>query len=326
MHPAMSRLSFAFVLALVAPMGAACAPQPTGSTQAPSRVAAPAPSAPAAAASQAPADQNGVEAIAEDPASHDVTVAQALMSSYRSDKNRARDRYRHPGETLQFFGLKPDMTVIELWPGRGWYTEILAQVLAHRGRLIDTNFDPDGPQDKEPYRQARNLEQRIHDNPKLFGKVQIAHIDPPKKLDLGVDGQADMVLTFRNFHNWIKGGYDKQVVEAAYKALKPGGVFGVVEHRAKPGTSLEEMKKSGYVTEAYIKKLVEGVGFKLAGESDLNANPEDTKDYPAGVWTLPPTLRLGQKDREKYQAIGESDRMTLKFVKPISTAKPPPKR
>ncbi len=214
------------------------------------------------------------------------------------------------------------MTVVELWPGAGWYTEILAQVLAHRGHLIITNFDPNGPQDKEPYRLARKLEQRMHDQPKLFGKVQIAHIAPPNKLDLGVDGKADMVLTFRNFHNWIKGGYDKQVVEAAYKALKPGGVFGVVEHRAKPGTSVAQMKKTGYVTEAYIKQEAEAVGFKLAGESDLNANPKDTKDYPAGVWTLPPTLRLGDKDRQKYQAIGESDRMTLKFVKPGLPEKP----
>jgi predicted methyltransferase len=322
----MLRLSIASILALVVPV-AACAPQPTGSAQAPSHAAAPAPAAAASApaASQAPAKQNGIEAIAEDPAAHDVTVAQALASAYRSDKNRQRDRYRHPDETLEFFGLKPDMTVIELWPGRGWYTEILAQVLAHRGRLIDTNFDPNGPQDKEPYRQARKLEQRMHDNPKLFGKVQIVHIDPPKKLDLGVEGQADMVLTFRNFHNWIKGGYAKQVVEAAYKALKPGGVFGVVEHRARPGTSLEQMKKTGYVTEAYLEKLVEGVGFKLAGESDINANPKDTKDYPDGVWTLPPTLRLGQQDRQKYLAIGESDRMTLKFVKPAAAARPVPK-
>lgn len=302
---------------------AACSP----GTGAPAREPSPAAPAPHAspnpdAPNPAPESPQEVEAVPADPAAHDVTVAQAVDSSFRSARHRQRDRYRHPRQTLEFFGLKPDMTVVELWPGGGWYTEILAQVLAHRGHLIVTNFNPDGPQSKVPYRLARQLEQRMHKNPRLFGKVQIVHVAPPDKLDLGVDGRADMVLTFRNFHNWLAGGYDKQVVQAAYKALEPGGVFGVVEHRAKPGTTIEQMKKTGYVTEAYIKKEAEDAGFRLAKESDLNDNPKDTKDHPAGVWTLPPTLRLGKKDRRKYEAIGESDRMTLEFVKPGSPANP----
>jgi predicted methyltransferase len=260
----------------------------------------------------------GVEAAPANPASVDATLSQALSSSYRSPKNKARDKFRHPKQTLEFFGLKPDMTVVELWPGTGWYTEILAPVLKARGQLIVTNLDPSDPKAHEG-KMASRYAQKLADNPALFGKVRVAVVHPPT-IDLGIDGQADLVLTFRNFHNWIQGGYDRAVVEAAYKALKPGGIFGVVEHRAKPGTSVDQMKKTGYVTERYIVDELQAVGFKLVAQSEMNANPRDTTDHPNGVWSLPPTLRGGDQDRATYEAIGESDRMTLKFQKPAAPA------
>lgn len=262
----------------------------------------------------APSADGGVQAAPANPASVDATLSQALSSSYRSPKNKARDKYRHPKQTLEFFGLQPDMTVVELWPGMGWYTEILAPVLKEHGQLIVTNLDPNDPKVREG-KMARRYAQKLAATPALFGKVRVAVVHPPN-IDLGVDGQADLVLTFRNFHNWLAGGYDRQVVEAAYKALKPGGIFGVVEHRAKPGTSVARMKKTGYVTERYIIDELQSVGFKLVAQSEINANPKDTADHPHGVWSLPPTLRGGDQDRAEFEAIGESDRMTLKFQKP----------
>jgi predicted methyltransferase len=240
-----------------------------------------------------------------------TTLQTILASSHRSVANRDRDKYRHPAQTLEFFGLRLDITVVELCPGGGWYTEILAPFLAPKGQLIVTNF---APSNSKP---ALAFQEKLAANPEIFGKVKVAQINPPNELTLAPDNSVDLVLTFRNIHNWVKAGYDEQVYAAAYKALKPGGILGVEEHRAKAGTSLEESIKTGYMSEAGVIAAVEKAGFKLVGKSEINANPKDTKDYPGGVWTLPPTLSQGQKDRERFLAIGESDRMTLKFVKRI---------
>ncbi|HCF29472.1 MAG TPA: methyltransferase [Cyanobacteria bacterium UBA11049] len=239
-----------------------------------------------------------------------TTLQTILTSSHRSVANRLRDKYRHPAQTLEFFGLRPNMSVVELWPGIGWYSEILAPILAQKGHLIVTNFDPN--QNK----LALAFQQKLAAHPEVFGKVRVVQINPPISLALAPDNSMDMVVTFRNIHNWVKAGYADQVYAAAYKALKPGGILGVEEHRAKPGISLLESLKMGYMSEDGVIAAVENVGFKLVGKSEINANPKDTKDYPGGVWTLPPTLSGGQKDRQRFLDIGESDRMTLKFVKP----------
>jgi predicted methyltransferase len=244
-------------------------------------------------------------------------LAAAVASDARTPKFVARDRYRHPLETLRFFGLRPDQTVVEIWPGRGWYMEILAPYLRERGRYYAAIEAPDVQgASKEAKEQASFLRQRIAADPGHFGKVLVTELHPPQLTEICPAGTADVVLTFRNVHNWIEDGDQQQQFEAFFKALKPGGVLGVVEHRAPPGTSLEQTRKSGYVDEAYLKKLATAAGFRFAAASPVNDNPRDTKDYPQGVWTLPPTLALGDKERDKYLAIGESDRMTLKFVKP----------
>ncbi len=238
------------------------------------------------------------------------TLKTVVASPHRSQKNRARDRDRHPIETLEFFGIRPNQTVVELWAGNGWYTEILAPFLRDRGQLIVTNSDPNTD------KYAKVLQEKLASNPAIFGKVKVATIAPPKNLTLAPDNSVDLVLTFRNIHNWVLAGYDQKVYEAAFKALKPKGIFGVEEHRAQVGTSAKESAKTGYIAEDAAIAAIEKVGFKLVGKSEINANPKDTKDYVAGVWTLPPTLRQGEKDKERYLAIGESDRMTLKFIKP----------
>ncbi|WP_292750472.1 class I SAM-dependent methyltransferase [Nostoc sp. NMS4] len=239
-----------------------------------------------------------------------TTLQTILTSSHRSEQNRLRDKYRHPAQTLEFFGLRPNMTVVELWPGTGWYTEILAPFLAPKGQLIVTNLTP------STSKPALALQEKLAANPEVFGKVKVAQINPPNELTLAPENSVDMVVTFRNIHNWVKAGYAEQVYAAAYKALKPGGILGVEEHRGKPGISLQESIKTGYMSEDGVIAAVEKAGFKLVSKSEINANPKDTKDYPGGVWTLPPTLSQGQKDRQHFLTIGESDRMSLKFIKP----------
>ncbi|MHC5858598.1 class I SAM-dependent methyltransferase [Nostoc sp.] len=239
-----------------------------------------------------------------------TTLQTILKSNHRSEQNRLRDKYRHPTQTLEFFGLRPNMTVVELWPGNGWYTEILAPFLAPKGQLIVTNLA------NSASKPALAFQEKLAANPEIFGKVKVAQINPPNELTLAPDNSVDIVVTFRNIHNWVKAGYAEQVYAAAYKALKPGGILGVEEHRALAGTSLEESIKTGYMSEDGVIAAVEKAGFKLVGKSEINANPKDTKDYPGGVWTLPPTLSQGQKDRQRFLNIGESDRMTLKFIKP----------
>ncbi|MEO7111204.1 MAG: methyltransferase [Polyangiaceae bacterium] len=244
-----------------------------------------------------------------EPTDTDGKIKWALAGAQRTDKEKARDQYRHPVETLEFFGLKDNMTVIELWPGGGWYTEILAPVLHDNGKLVVTTFDAKSE-------NAQEYAAKLKSADAIYGKVQQQLLNPPDTLALGPDGSADMVLTFRNYHGWIKDKIADKVVMAAFKVLKPGGVFGIEEHRANPGDMKNKPSETGYVEEAFIIEAVQMVGFKLDQKSEINANPKDTKDYDKGVWALPPVYRNGDKDHAKYEAIGESDRMTLRFVKP----------
>lgn len=244
-----------------------------------------------------------------------------IAGNHRPAEDRARDRYRHPKETLEFFGLKPDMTVVEIWPSGGWYTEILAPYLRGHGKYYAAGFVVswrNSPQWRKD--SAADFRRMLDARPDLYDRVSVTELGLPDRWQPCPPGTADMVLTFRNVHNWLAADYDAQMFKAFYDALKPGGVLGVVEHRAPAGTSIETTKKTGYVTEEYVIQAAQAAGFKIEARSQINANPNDTKDYPEGVWTLPPTLRLGEKNRDRYLAIGESDRMTLKFVKPATKA------
>ena len=245
-----------------------------------------------------------------------AAIEKAMAGSHRAEVNRARDVYRHPHETLLFFGLRPDMTVVEIWPGGGWYTEILAPLLRERGKYYAAHLhvDEKSPRYMGPARQA--YEKWLAVSPEIYDRVTVTAFNAPEQLAIAPKVSADLVLTFRNVHNWTAAKNDEASFRAFYDALKPGGVLGVVEHRANDGTSLDQMIKTGYMTEAYVISLAQKAGFKLVARSEINANPKDARDHPRGVWTLPPTFRLGDQDREKYRAIGESDRMTLRFVKP----------
>jgi|HubBroStandDraft_6_1064221.scaffolds.fasta_scaffold471060_1 predicted methyltransferase len=274
-----------------------------------------APPANAPTAPNAPAAGGAAAAPAPD-ASTDAKLRSAIASSDRPADEVARDPWRHPLETLEFFGVRDDMTVVELWPGGGWYTAILAPVLADKGKLVVTSMDPAGPPDDHAAQGARQYAARLASKPGDFAKVDVRVLHPPADLSLGPDGSADAVLTFRNFHNWVGAGIAEKVLAASFRVLKPGGIFGVEEHRAKADADPTKAGDTGYVPEAFVIDLAQKAGFKLDGRSEINANPKDTKDWPKGVWTLPPVLRLGDQDRAKYMAVGESDRMTLRFRKP----------
>ena len=237
-----------------------------------------------------------------------------LQSPDRTPAFVERDVYRHPAETLGFFGVKPNMTVVEIWPGGGWYTEILAPFL-EGGKLYAAHFAKDSGI-KYFDKSRLFFEEKIKADTELYQALTMAEFSPKMNTLSVPDGSADAVLTFRNVHNWLRSINEAEAFALFYKALKPGGVLGVVEHRAKADTSWESMKQSGYMTEAYVIALAEKAGFVFDARSEINANPKDSADHPKGVWTLPPTLRLQDKDREKYLAIGESDRMTLRFKKP----------
>jgi predicted methyltransferase len=240
-----------------------------------------------------------------------------LAGDHRDPKNAARDRYRHPKETLMFFGIRPDMTVVEVWPSAGWWTEILGPLLRDEGKYYAAWYATQSEKTPDVLKQReKGFEQMLAARPDLYGKVVKTALLAPQYVDIAPEGSADMVLTFRNVHNWAKAGNAEAMFKAFYDVLKPGGVLGVTDHRAAPGTPFEDQVRSGYLTEEYVIATAAKAGFRLVARSEINANPKDTKDHPEGVWTLPPTLRLGEKDREKYLAIGESDRMTLKFVKP----------
>lgn len=245
----------------------------------------------------------------------DARLAAALASPTRDPKNVVRDQYRHPAQTLAFFGLKPNQNVVEITPGGGWYTEILAPYLKDGGQYVAAMYDPAIPnQPQYRYRQSTAMSERFA-NTQVYGKPEVRNFDP-KAPTFGPAGSADLVLTFRNAHNWVDDGTADAYFKAFYDVLKPGGTLGVVDHRAKPGTDIETMKTSGYLTEALVIELAQKAGFKLDAKSEVNANPKDTADHPKGVWTLPPTNQHDAKDDAKYKAIGESDRMTLRFVKP----------
>jgi predicted methyltransferase len=238
----------------------------------------------------------------------------ALKSAHRAPGNAARDVYRHPMETLTFFGMKPTHTVLEFGGGGGWYTELLAPVLAKKGKLLVTSLDPSGPVDQRSTLYGKRFQRFLEKSTELSGKIEPVIIKDSDSPALGHEGQVDLVLALREMHGWVNAGrLDKNLAEVR-KVLKKGGVFGVVEHRAKADAVAEESSKKGYLPEAWVIEKVEAAGFKLAGKSEVNANPKDTKDYADGVWTLPPSYRLGDTDHDKYAAIGESDRMTLKFV------------
>jgi predicted methyltransferase len=252
-----------------------------------------------------------VDAMA--PAVDSTALQAAIASPSRTDANRARDPYRHPYETLSFFGVRPNHTVVEIWPGGGWYTEILGPYLtAGGGRLIAAT--PNG--------QLGGVAKLKDGNPAQYGHM-IPATFPVFDNGARVTGVADVVLTFRNVHNWKMGSrredkqdYSADAFRQMYAMLKPGGVLGVVEHRLPESASDEREKSSGYVKTSTVRRLAEQAGFRFDGASEINANPMDTADWEKGVWTLPPTLTLKDVDRAKYQAIGESDRMTLRFVKP----------
>ena len=241
---------------------------------------------------------------------------QILGGDWRSAGNKARDQYRHPKQTLEFFGIKPGVTLIEITPGGGWYSEILAPLVKGNGTYVAAVQKPGKPVSEEA-RDRTGLRGKFKGDAAHYGEAKIVEFDG-KAPNFGDAGSADMVVTFRNVHNWVMGDTAPQMFKAFFDVLKPGGVLGVEDHRAAAGADLEKVKKTGYLPEDYVIKLATDAGFKLVAKSEVNANPKDTKDYPEGVWTLPPTLELKDKDREKYVAIGESDRMTLKFVKPGS--------
>ncbi|WP_286235857.1 class I SAM-dependent methyltransferase [Thalassotalea sediminis] len=246
-------------------------------------------------------------------AKEESALAKAIEAKHRSESNKMRDQYRNPMETLAFFGFKPDMTVVEIAPGGGWYTEILAPALKDKGMLYGAHY-PDTGGDDYYSKSRQKLEKKLAGND-VYSKVKLTNFTPKKPSELAPEGSADLVLTFRNLHNWGEEGV-AQVFKDAYKALKPGGVLGVVEHRMPETQTWPDDKRNGYFPEELAVDLATAAGFTLAAKSEINANPKDTADHPKGVWTLPPSLQLKEKDKEKYLAIGESDRMTLKFVKP----------
>jgi predicted methyltransferase len=237
-------------------------------------------------------------------------IAAAVADPRRDAAFRLRDKYRHPAQTLAFFGVRPNHIVVEVWPGTGWYMEILAPLLRDNGSYIAA-APPTG-------RGRTAVETKIASDPARFDKVTISTLEPGKASDIAPEGTADVVLTFRNVHNFLMTGDDvtARAFQDFFRALKPGGVLGVVDHRLPEDRDSALERSSGYVKRSTIIRIAEAVGFKLVGEAKINANPRDTADWPKGVWTLPPTLALGDVERERYLAIGESDRLTLKFVKP----------
>lgn len=243
-------------------------------------------------------------------------IRQAVGNATRSITNVMRDAHRNPEATLGFFAIEEHHTVVEVWPGAGWYTEILAPLLADEGRLVAAHFDPESP--VEFFQRSRaEFEEKMRTGRGNFQAVELSVLNYDPATPMIEPGTADRVLTFRNVHNWLAQGMEETEIVFAkfYDALKPGGMLGLVEHRARPGTSLEDMIRTGYVGEDLIIELAEKAGFELLSRSPVNQNPQDSTDHPEGVWSLPPTLRDAGTERGRFLAIGESDRMTLLFVK-----------
>lgn len=244
----------------------------------------------------------------------------AIEGRHRSDQDRARDAHRHPKETLEFFGFRPDMTVVEIWPGTGWYTDILAPALRDAGKLYAAQYGEDPPFDYQRS-EMDTLEQKLRSAPRVYGDVTLTTLDFEEGTEIAPAGSVDLVVTFRNVHNWFDEGYGPpNAAEIAfrkmYAALKPGGILGIVDHRWPDPATEDPAAANGYVSEERVIRLAEAAGFELAGSSDVNRNPRDTHDHPNGVWSLPPVLAVERGDRARYAEIGESDRFTLKFVKP----------
>jgi predicted methyltransferase len=254
------------------------------------------------------------------PSGH-AAIKAAMAGTHRHPGDADRDKYRHPLETLDLFGFTPTMTVVEVGPGEGWYTELLAPALAKKGKLYLTTGDPNGPADQQSTLSGQRFRAFLDSSPEIYGNAQTVVIDG-KAPHLGLDNAADLVLLFREVHGQYNSKTLGPWLAEAYKALKVGGVLGIEQHRAPEGSNPDDTAKKGYVPEKWVIAQVEAVGFKLAGKSEINANAKDTKDYPEGVWSLPPTYREKDANRAKYAAIGESDRMTLKFVK-VAHAKQP---
>lgn len=286
--------------------------------------------APKDAAAPAPAPAAEPAATPPPPPVRDLSAAFAekldeiIAGSHRSDENKARDSFRHPRETLSFFGLAVGQTVIEITPGGGWYTEILAPAMMNDGRYVAAIIDPNSvaSEGAKAYYAKNNqaFRDKLAAQPDVYGQAEIVEISMAAP-SFGADNSADLVVTFRNVHNWVGQDATQAMFDGFFKVLKPGGVLGVVEHRAKADETreLKEVAKTGYFPEAAVIEMATKAGFQLADKSEINANPNDTKDHPNGVWTLPPSLNMKdvpEADQAKYKAIGESDRMTLKFVKP----------
>jgi len=251
------------------------------------------------------------------PMSFSDMLAAGMEGEHRSEGNKARDQYRHPAETLEFFGIQGDMTVMEIWPGGGWYTEILAPVMRDHGKLVIATWDPkveDQPSFR--YQLPKKMAKTFAEYPKVYDKVEVEYFSPPESASLGEADSIDAIVTFRNTHGWVSAGLAQDIFNEFARVLKSGGILGVVQHRAAEGTDPKITAKKGYVSEAAVKEMAAKAGLEYVAASEVNANPKDTRDYAKGVWTLPPSLTLGDEDREKYTAIGESDRMTLRFRKP----------
>ena len=246
-----------------------------------------------------------------------VSLDASINGPQRGERAKARDKYRHPKQTLQFFQLAPTQTVLEIAPGGGWYTDILAPYLRDTGHLYEAQYVSTSAQPNAAERAAdAAFARKLAGAPAIYGNVVVGTLRAGEFSGFDASERFDRVLTFRNIHNWIKDGQLDANLRGFYRALKPGGELGVEEHRARPGATVQQMIDTGYVTEAFVVAHAKAAGFVLAASSEINANPRDTKDYPHGVWSLPPTYAGGDADRARYAAIGESDRMTLRFVKP----------
>jgi len=244
---------------------------------------------------------------------HDAALERAITAPQRNPDFVKRDQLRHPLEELEFFGIKPTDTVVEIWPGGGYWTEILAPYLHDHGAYYLAL--PQGGAFGNPERAVTAVEQKLAANPAVYGKIMTVDFNKDH-YQLAPAGSVDLVLTFRNYHDWMASGWGEAALAAFYQALKPGGVLGFEDHRGLNNIPQDPLAKSGYVRQDYMIDMAKKAGFELVASSEMNANPRDTKDYPRGVWTLPPTFALGAQDREKYVAIGEGDNFVLKFAKP----------
>jgi predicted methyltransferase len=244
----------------------------------------------------------------------DSALTAALADSHRTPRFIERDAVRHPAAELEFLGLRPDQTVVEISPGGGYWTEILAPYLRPHGTYyvaVPPAGDPEAPPPgKDKYRA------KLSANPELYDRIRLSELGKDH-FQVAPAGSAYLIVTFRNLHNWMDAGYAEKALAGFYQALKPGGILGIEDHRGRNDQPQDPKADSGYVRQDYAIELARKAGFELVATSELLANPRDTKDWPKGVWTLPPTLTLGDQDRAKYVAIGEADNFLLKFRKPL---------